>query len=424
MIIMKTRILRFTARALILLLCTFASAYVSADSTQQNKATIELKRVFETATLSRPLALIELPLNTSELEGDVNTAARTWYVLEQAGRVLRLEQVGSNLKSTVLVDIRNRVESGPNEAGLLGMAVDPNFLQNGRVYLSYTREGSPLVSVLARYVSRDGGRTLVVNSEKILLEVDQPYSNHNGGNIHFGPDGYLYYGLGDGGSAGDPKGNGQNTQTLLGSLLRLDVSGPGLINTGLKNSDLKKNAAYQVPADNPFAKGDGRPEIFAYGLRNPWRWSFDRTTGDLWLADVGQNIWEEVNIISRGGNYGWNLREGAHCYSGDCRKPRLIEPVAEYSHDDGCSVTGGYVYRGDAVPALKGVYLFGDYCSGKIWGLFSKGDGVYDQQLLIKSGLNIASFAEDQSGEIYVLDLGGKIFKISAGMSKEITTGN
>ena len=398
MIILKTRIPLFPARALILLLSVFASVYVNADSATQNSSTIGLKRVFESATLSRPLALIELPMSTSEPAGNMNAETRIWYVLEQAGRVLRLEQRGLSLKQTVLVDIRSRVESGPNEAGLLGMAVDPHFLKNGRVYLSYTREGTPLVSVLARYVSGDGGRTLASDSEKIVLEVDQPYSNHNGGNIHFGPDGYLYYGLGDGGSAGDPKGNGQNKQSLLGALLRLDVRGDG---------------TYQAPADNPFMEGDGRPEIFAYGLRNPWRWSFDRTTGDLWLADVGQNAWEEVNIISRGGNYGWNLREGAHCYSGDCRMPGLIEPVVEYSHDDGCSVTGGYVYRGDAVAALKGVYLFGDYCSGKIWGLSSKGDGVYEQQLLIKSGLNIASFAEDQVGGVYVLDLGGKIFKIT-----------
>ena len=394
----KMCIPRLLTFVLTFLLLAFVGISVSADSTNHNKTTIGLKRVFESATLSRPLALIELPLNTSEPADEMNANVRIWYVLEQAGRVLRLEQWGSSLRQTVLVDIRSRVESGPNEAGLLGMAVDPHFLQNGRVYLSYTGEGSPLVSVLARYVSRDGGRTLASDSEKIVLEVDQPYSNHNGGNIHFGPDGYLYYGLGDGGSAGDPKGNGQNKQSLLGALLRLDVSG---------------DDAYQVPADNPFMKGDGRSEIFAYGLRNPWRWSFDRTTGDLWLADVGQNTWEEVNVISRGGNYGWNLREGAHCYSGDCRKSGLIEPVAEYSHDDGCSITGGYVYRGDAVAALKGVYLFGDYCSGKIWGLSSKGNGGYEQQLLISSGLNIASFAQDRAGEVYVLDLGGKIFKIS-----------
>lgn len=398
MVNMGMRITRHLTPVLIFLLCVFGSAHVSADSTKRNGAKLALKRVFESANLSQPLALIELPVNTVKAAGAMSSAARTWYVLEQAGRVLRLEQVGTTLKSTVFVDIRKRVDSGPNEAGLLGMAVDPQFLKNGRMYLSYTRSGSPLVSVLSRFFSDDGGRTLAIDSEQVLLEVEQPYSNHNGGNIRFGPDGYLYYGLGDGGAAGDPDGNGQNIQTVLGSLLRVDVSGDG---------------AYQVPRDNPFVGEAGRPEIFAYGLRNPWRWSFDRKTGDLWLADVGQNTWEEVNVITRGGNYGWSLREGAHCYSGDCRVPGLIEPVAEYSHDDGCSVTGGYVYRGKTVSDLQGVYLFGDYCSGKIWGLLPKGDGLYERRLLIESDLNIASFAEDQAGEIYVLDIGGKVFRIT-----------
>lgn len=393
------RYLRYGAIGLFAL---FMGNAVGAGTIPGVAQSIELKRVFDTVALNKPLALLEAPFVTSPPATLRGTALpRVWYVVEQSGRVLRLQQLGATLKQTLFVDLRRRVESGPNEAGLLGMALGPGFAENGRVYLSYTRSGtrpgSPLTSVLSRWQSRDAGRTLDAHSEQILLEVAQPYTNHNGGQVQFGPDGYLYFGLGDGGSAGDPDDNGQNTQTLLGSLMRLDVRGEN---------------AYQIPPDNPFAKDGGRPEIFAYGLRNPWRWSFDWETGDLWLADVGQNAWEEINIIKRGGNFGWNLREGAHCYSGDCKAPGLIEPVAEYSHKDGCSVTGGYVYRGDVISALQGVYLFGDYCSGKIWGLFPTGDGRYHRQLLIESTLNIASFAEDRVGEIYIVDLGGKVFKV------------
>ncbi len=371
-------------------------AYLCGGLAWADSPTIKLLPVIESVSLKRPLLLLEAPF--VPMASDSETAApRIWYVVEQAGRVLRLQQNGAAVKRSVFVDLHRRVESGPNEAGLLGMALSPDFAQSGRVYLSYTRKGSPLVSILSRFISRDGGHSLDSSSEQVLLQVAQPYSNHNGGNVQFGPDGFLYFGLGDGGSGGDPKGNGQNTQTLLGSMLRLDVSGDG---------------HYQIPRDNPFAKKGGLPEIYAYGLRNPWRWSFDSKTGDLWLADVGQNAWEEVNIIKAGGNYGWNLREGAHCYSGDCTRPGLIEPVAEYSHDEGCSITGGYVYRGKQIPALAGIYMFADYCSGKIWGLFRNG-AKYTRRLLVESSLNVASFAEDREGELYVVDLGGKLFRIA-----------
>lgn len=398
--------MRHHIRVVIALYLCLCSGNVTAESMRKAPLAFGLDRVFETVFLRQPVAMIEAPFDLPAATKFRATALpRVWYVVEKSGRVLRLQQLGPTLQQTVFADLRKVVDSDPNEAGLLGMALDPDFSQNGRVYFSYTRAGSPLTSVLSRWQSRDGGQTVDNGSEQKVLEVDQPYSNHNGGDIHFGPDGFLYWGLGDGGSAGDPQGNGQNTQTLLGSLMRLDV----------RDVDSKSKSAYQIPADNPFAKQGGKPEIFAYGLRNPWRWSFDRLTGDLWLADVGQNSWEEINLIqpggNSGGNYGWNLREGAHCYSGDCRGAGLIEPVAEYSHADGCSVTGGYVYRGDAIPALQGVYLFGDYCSGKIWGLYPTAGGRYHRQLLIDSGLNIASFAEDRAGEIYVLDLGGRAFK-------------
>lgn len=382
--------------------CLCAANVAQAASPLPAPQPLGLERVFETVALRQPLALIEAPFLVSDASRFRGTALpRVWYVVEKSGRVLRLQQLGDTVQQTVFVDLRKQVDAEPSEAGLLGMTLDPEFARTGRVYFSYTRPGSPLTSpltsVLSRWQSRDGGQSIDPASEQILLQVEQPYRNHNGGDVHFGPDGFLYWGLGDGGAAGDPRGNGQDTDTLLGSLLRLDVSGDG---------------GYRIPPDNPFVKGGGRPEIFAYGLRNPWRWSFDRRSGDLWLADVGQNAWEEINLIQPGGNYGWNLREGAHCYSGDCRRDDLLEPVAEYSHAEGCSVTGGYVYRGDAVPALQGVYLFGDYCSGKIWGLFRTSNDRYHRQLLFESGLNIASFAEDAAGEVYVIDLGGKIFRI------------
>ena len=366
----------------LLLMCVLLPVYASADAV--------LERVFADIAFQHPLALVPAP-NQSDV----------WYVVEQEGRVIRLSATGfpgraSLLKSSVFIDIRDRVESGPNEAGLLGMAFDPDFNQSGRFYLSYTRDNGFLESVLSRFESQNDGLTATTRSEQIIFQVRQPFSNHNGGDIHFGPDGYLYYGLGDGGSGGDPQGNAQNTQSLLGKMLRLDVSG---------------DAGYQVPPDNPFVKGGGKPEIYAYGLRNPWRWSFDRITGELWLADVGQDAWEEVNRIAPGGNYGWNIREGNHCYSDDCERPELIEPLAEYSHKEGCSITGGYVYRGKAVPELKGIYIYGDYCSGTIWGL-NADSNTSSSQVLFKTDLNISSFGEDNDGEIYVIDLNGRIFKI------------
>ena len=319
---------------------------------------------------------------------------KIWYVVEQRGVVMHVEEGKGKALAAVFVDIRDQVEDGPNEAGLLGIALHQRFAENGKVYLSYTAPGSPLVSRVSAFVSRDGGLTLDPSSERVLLSLDQPYSNHNGGNIAFGPDGFLYIGFGDGGAGGDPQGNGQNLNTLLGKLLRIDVDGA---------------APYVIPPDNPYATSGGRPEIYASGLRNPWRFSFDRETGALWLADVGQDKWEEIDLIVRGGNYGWNIREGAHCFkASECRTDNLIDPVAEYDHDQGCSVTGGFVYRGKALPALRGAYLYADYCSGTIWGLASKSGGGYEKpRTLLKTDLRISSFGEGADGELYVLDHGG-----------------
>ncbi len=336
---------------------------------------LALEPAFPNLRFDRPLVMLQAP-------GDPGY----WYILDQAGRIFRFANDPGTTTATLILDIRQRVDDGPNEAGLLGMAFHPDYQNNRQIFLSYTRAGSPLVSTLSRFQVSATGASIDPAGETILLSVDQPFDNHNGGHIVFGPDEFLYYGLGDGGAGGDPLGNGQNPDTLLGSLLRLDVDG---------------GAPYAIPPDNPFAKGGGRPEIYAWGLRNPWRWSFDRQTGDLWLADVGQNKWEEINVIERGGNYGWNIREGAHVFAGTATDG-LIDPVAEYQTGGDCSVTGGYVYRGDRYPALAGTYLYGDFCSGKIWGLAA--DRSSGPRLLAQTEINIATFAQSLDGQLYALD--------------------
>ncbi|MES9993160.1 MAG: PQQ-dependent sugar dehydrogenase, partial [Candidatus Thiodiazotropha sp.] len=282
-------------------------------------------------SLSPLVGLFQVPGDNSE-----------WYAVRQTGQVVRFDNDPGVSATQVFIDISDRVDYG-GEKGLLGMAFHPDYASNGFVYLSYTASpGSGLESRISRYSLDLDTQALDPDSEQILLTVSQPFSNHNGGHIAFGPDGLLYIGLGDGGSGGDPQGHGQNTATLLGSMLRIDV-GAGL-------------GSYTIPADNPFVSAGGAAEIYAYGLRNPWRWSFDRQTGELWLGDVGQNAYEEIDIIYSGGNYGWNLMEGSHCYpsSANCDATGLTLPVAEYDHSQGISVTGGYVYRGSAMPQMQG----------------------------------------------------------------------
>jgi len=341
-----------------------------------------------------PELAFDFPTAMRQAPGD----DRHWYLLERTGVIYRFEnRPGASSRTTVL-DLSGQIDTG-GEGGLLGMAFHPRFQRNGEVFLSFTRDGSPLRSYVSRFRSPDGGRTLDVNSEEPLLTLDQPYANHNGGHIAFGPDGHLYIGFGDGGSAGDPLGNGQDPDTLFGALLRIDADA---------------GDPYGTPADNPFADGGGRAEIYAWGLRNPWRFSFDRQTGGLWLGDVGQNEWEEVDCIDRGGNYGWNIREGAHCYGApDCDTAGLTDPVAEYGHDLGCSITGGYVYRGSAIPALRGGYIHGDFCSGRIWALFDDGSGEPVVRELLDSDQRIVAFAQGAGGELYVLAADG-VFRLAA----------
>jgi glucose/arabinose dehydrogenase len=318
------------------------------------------------------------------------------FVIEQAGTI-RVIQEGTVLPDPFL-NIRDRVGSQGSEQGLLGLAFHPDYTGNGYFYVNYTDMNGD--TVIARFqVSGDGANRADTDSEARLLHIPQPYANHNGGVVAFGPDGYLYLGLGDGGSAGDPFGNAQSLNSLLGKILRLDVDG---------------GEPYAIPPDNPFAAGGGLPEIWAYGLRNPWRFAFDRQTGDLYIGDVGQNQWEEIDFLPAGSppgaNFGWDYLEGTHPYEGSPPAgANQIDPISEYPHRLGCSVTGGHVYRG-LLEAWNGVYLCGDYCSGHIWGLVRDGAGAWQVDLLFEAVGQIASFGEDEAGELYLVDHSGTIY--------------
>lgn len=331
------------------------------------------------------------------------------FVVEQAGTITIIEN-GQRLRGRFL-DIQDRVNAGASEQGLLSVAFHPNYSAEGEpgfgeFFVNYTGPlaGDPeTYTIIARYRVSDDPNRADPDSRAVIMNIEQPYANHNGGQLQFGPDGYLYIGMGDGGSGGDPHGHGQNAGTLLGALLRIDVTG---------------QETYAIPPDNPFTNVSGvRDEIWAYGLRNPWRFSFDRATGDLYLADVGQNTWEEVNFQpapnAGGHNYGWNIMEGTHCFNSDsCDTEGLVLPVAEYGRAGGCSVTGGYVYRGRQFPSLTGTYFFADYCTGTIWGLARQADGRWETTAVYNSGVQISSFGEDRDGELYVINHNGAVLQI------------
>jgi glucose/arabinose dehydrogenase len=312
----------------------------------------------------------------------------------------------SRLQAEPFLDVASRTSSG-GERGLLGLAFSPSFTDDRRFFVNYTDPGGNTVVAEYRVSADDPGRADPA-SERVVLRIEQPYANHNGGGLAFGPDGLLWIGTGDGGSGGDPEGRAQRLDTLLGKFLRIDP-------------DPQDGAPYTVPADNPFVGRDGaRAEIWASGLRNPWRFSFDRATGDLWIGDVGQGAWEEIDVLrtgtAGGANLGWNVMEGSHCFepAEGCDTDGLVLPVAEYDHGQGCSVTGGVVYRGAAIPGLAGTYLFGDFCSGTIWGLDAAA-GRPAARVLAATGLAIASFGEDEAGELYVADLsGGRVLRVAA----------
>ena len=315
------------------------------------------------------------------------------FLLEQEGRIKVFENNSSVTNYEMFLDITSIVDQdgGYTEEGLLGLAFHPNYTNNGYFYVNYTSH-NPRRNIIAQYnVSDDNPNEADSQSSQIILEVNQPYTNHNGGQMSFGPDGYLYIIFGDGGSAGDPLGHGQNLSTLLGSLIRIDVDNPS---DGLN---------YGIPSDNPFITSlSARDEIYAYGLRNMWRFSWDLETGFLWGADVGQYEYEEINIIESGGNYGWNIMEGTSCYnSSTCNDEGLELPVYEYElYVDGvCSITGGYVYRGNELFNLAGKYVYGDWCTGDIWALTYNSNDVVNEHLLM-SGINITTFGLDEFNEL------------------------
>ena len=354
-------------------------------------------------TTTAPLPALSLQRAYEELSfvrlANLVQAGERLYVTEQTGRVMSFAISPEPSEATTFLDIRRKVSTAGNEEGLLGLAFDPGFESNGHFYVYYS-VADPRRSVIARFTADAGPE-----SELVVMEIPQPFQNHNGGQLAFGPEGMLYISLGDGGSGGDPRGNGQDPSTLLGAILRIDVSGLG------------PHRGYEIPADNPFAGStDAREEIWAYGLRNPWRFSFDRQNGDLWAGDVGQNSFEEVNLVRKGGNYGWNTLEGNHCFSPrtGCDASGTLPPVIEYGANKGCSVIGGFVYRGKEIPALNGTYLYGDYCSGEIRGFRFQNNEATGDKLLIDSGLNITSFGEDRNGELYVVTQRGRIYKLTA----------
>lgn len=377
----------------------------SRDVTVQPPAIerLNVQRVFTgLPAFSSPVALLQAPGDPSR-----------WFVVEQVGRVFYFDNHSAVSTRTAFIDISARVASG-GEMGLLGMAFHPGFPSNPHVYLYYTNTSSGRVSRVSSFTTPNGGMSLDPNSEQILLTVSQPEDNHKGGNLAFGPDSYLYIGLGDGGGGNDQHGsigNGQLLTTLLGKMLRINVDAT----TG--------SFRYGIPADNPYSgnalcgtNGTGTqncPEIYAYGFRNPWRWSFDRQTGQLWVADVGQSATEEVDRVTLGGNYGWRCFEGSGSTGMSCGSPQNpLPPVAQYGHGLGNAITGGYVYRGTAISGLAGQYVFGDFGSGRIWAIAASTAPTLTVTDGFQSGLSIASFAQGTDGELYIVHYGGQLYRL------------
>jgi len=334
-----------------------------------------------------------------------NDSSGRLFAVEQGGRI-KIIQNGAVL-SPPFLDISSKITTG-GEMGLIGLSFHPSFQLNRKYYVNYVRTVSGQIqSVIAEYQASAGN----VNfsdpaTERILLTVNQTgnFTNHKAGQLAFGTDGLLYFGLGDGGSGGDPFGNGQNKSTLLGKMMRInvDTTSPGL--------------QYGIPPDNPFVSGGGLPEIFAYGFRNPWRFSLDRATGRIFVADVGQDQFEEIDLLQKGGNFGWNTMEGMHCFNpaSGCNQSGLVLPIVEYSHSEGNAVIGGFVYHGPSIPSVQGIYFFADFGTGKIWELKETSPNNWTRTLLMTTGFNISSFGQDQAGELYVVDLAGRVLRLQS----------
>jgi glucose/arabinose dehydrogenase len=352
---------------------------------------------FDPAGLTVDLETVADGLTTPLSVTSAGDGSGRLFVAQQGGQI-RIVRDGA-LVETPFLDISKRITSG-GERGLLGLAFHPGYPSDPRFVVNYTdADGDTQVSSFR--VDPAQPDRADATSEVKLLHIDQPFANHNGGAVLFGADGLLYISTGDGGSGGDPQGNGQSLTTLLGKILRIDID------------ETEGDRAYAIPAGNPFVgNADALPEILLYGLRNPWRISFDRATGDLWIGDVGQNAWEEIDVAragTSGENYGWNTIEGNHCFHppSDCIKTGLSLPIAEYSHDDGCTVIGGNVYRGSAQPALAGGYVFGDYCSGTLWAIDPSGDALRKPTVVREGPGSLSSFGEDEAGELFATDLAG-----------------
>jgi quinoprotein glucose dehydrogenase len=380
---------------------------VLAQKVDESALAVAIEPAFTKLSVKRPIVLTHAGDGTDRV-----------FIASQLGTVYVLPN-DQQAEGQVFLDISSRVvyKDKENEEGFLGMAFHPKFKENGQFFIYYTSaDAPPHTSVISRFrVSKDNPNLADATFEEEIMRIPQPYWNHNGGTLVFGPDGYLYIGLGDGGSANDPHGNGQNMNTLLGKILRIDV-------------DRKQgNLRYAIPKDNPFAAAnDGaRDEIWASGIRNVWRMSFDSATGVLWAADVGQDTWEEIDLIERGGNYGWNLREGMHVFVPKRGRPHpdadkrrdLIDPIWEYHHDVGKSITGGHVYRGRQVPELEGKYLYADYVTGKVYALHydSQRKRVTANQTIPGNIKPVMSFGEDESGEVYFLTDSGSMYLFRSG---------
>jgi glucose/arabinose dehydrogenase len=346
-------------------------------------------------------------LHSPDYVTTANDGTGRLFIVEQTGKIRVLKS--GHLLSTPFLDISNLISTG-GERGLLGLAFHPNYKVNGLFFVDYTNTSGD--TVIARYRASSTNRDVAVKaSARTIIQIGQPYANHNGGMITFGPDGYLYIGMGDGGGSGDPGNRAQNLNSLLGKMLRINVNG----SVGRRR--------YLIPTSNPYVGRTGLDQIWSSGLRNPWRFSFDRQTGDLWIGDVGQDRYEEIDrgkvsststSRGRGANYGWPQLEGSHCYipATGCVRTGKVMPTIEYSHADGCAVIGGYVYRGAAIASLRGKYIFGDLCSGKIWTYPAGASPPVGRTLLMDTTLTISSFGQDQNGELYVVALGGSVYKL------------
>ncbi len=418
--------MRLTLISFLLLMSALACGLADSDAAPPTQAPAPSQTTPPTSPPSPPalttepasIAPTEEPSSPATVTGLPNPGTAQWVPVAQglthpvdlqaAGdeRLFVVQQPGAiriiadgEVRDNPFLDIRDRVLDDAFERGLLGLAFDPDYDENGMFYVNYTGSGGH--TRISRFKVTGDPNLADPASEQVLLTIDQPFANHNGGGLTFGPDGYLYIGVGDGGSGGDPRGNAQDLTTILGTLLRIDVHG---------------GDPYAVPPDNPFLGSEGaRPEIWDYGLRNPWRFAFDPANGDLYIADVGQNQWEEINFESAGSgggvNYGWNLLEGSHPYEGGGDGTTL--PVAEYDHGLGCSVTGGVVVRDPQLPGWEGVYLYGDFCSGNLWGLVRDAGGGWISERLYGTDFRISAFGTDNMGRVHLLDHNGGIYRLA-----------